>query len=250
VPTTLLSQIDSSVGGKVGINSEFGKNTIGAFHQPAGVLIDTSTLKTLPKRELTAGFCEAVKHGILAGPRLFDKTHKFLRQRDAGGPLTEAEYSPLAELILDQVKFKASIVAGDEHEKASRSDARSRKILNFGHTVGHALEKATNYRYFRHGEAVGYGIMAAAEISKNIGILDSNVVTLLNDVVHLSGKLPVADKIDAGEVCKLVLLDKKSDGESLQWILVEAIGKPVIVSNDELEKKLVLASVKAVLRSA
>src|SRR5688500_2864449 len=145
-PTTLLAQIDSSVGGKTGVNTSAGKNLVGAFHQPSAVVVDTDTLLTLPPRELTAGWCEAVKQGAVGDLRLFGRTKKFL----AG----EAREEELARIVAAQCAFKARVVAGDEREDVGRDDARSRKILNFGHTVGHALESVTNYRRFRHGEAV------------------------------------------------------------------------------------------------
>jgi 3-dehydroquinate synthase len=153
VPTTLLAMIDSSVGGKTGINTEFGKNLVGAFHDPAGVLIDVDALLTLPPRELTAGFCEAVKQGAISGTKLFGVTAKYLTDFPPANKHLETDR--LAELIAAQVAFKASVVKQDQNESTGRTDARSRKILNFGHTFGHALEKVTKYRRLRHGEAVG-----------------------------------------------------------------------------------------------
>src|SRR5437588_719599 len=158
VPTTLLGQIDASVGGKTGVNLRAGKNLVGAFHQPRLVLIDTDTLSTLPPRESTAGWCEAVKQGAVGDRTLFTRTCAFLR--GGGGQLDE--------LIAAHCRFKASIVMRDEREEIDRADARSRRILNFGHTAAHALEKVTGYRRFRHGEAVGYGMLVAGEISKSL----------------------------------------------------------------------------------
>jgi len=155
VPTTLLAQIDSSVGGKTGVNLPAGKNLAGAFHQPSLVLIDTETLRTLPARELTAGWCEAVKQGAVASRKLFRQTVDLLSR---GGPL--------GELIAAQCRFKASIVAADEREATARTDRRSRRILNFGHTTAHALEKVTSYGRFRHGEAVGRGMLVAGKYRK------------------------------------------------------------------------------------
>src|SRR5574341_198490 len=166
VPTTLLAQIDASVGGKTGINLPAGKNLIGAFHQPRLVLIDTDTLRTLPRRELTSGYCEMVKQGAIGSRKLFDQTVRLLHAQRAGQLRGE-----LADVIAAHCSFKASIVAGDEREEISRTDTRSRRILNFGHTTAHALEKVTNYRRFRHGEAVGYGLLVAGEISKSLGML-------------------------------------------------------------------------------
>lgn len=228
VPTTLLSMIDSSVGGKTGVNTLFGKNLVGAFHRPSGVIIDIKTLSTLPKRELTAGFCEAVKQGAISGKKLFTKTAKFLEKR--GQNLSDE----LSDLIRDQIAFKAMIVAGDEFEDISRTDAKSRKILNFGHTFAHALEKVTNYRYFKHGEAVGWGILFAANLSKKLDILDQHELKLLCDVVHLTGPLPAINNIDPQKIIEAFQFDKKVIGKEPQWILLKEIGKPVIVPGTEI----------------
>ncbi|MGH9915059.1 MAG: 3-dehydroquinate synthase family protein, partial [Pyrinomonadaceae bacterium] len=163
IPTTLLAQIDSSVGGKTGVNTSYGKNLVGAFHQPCTVIIDVETLHTLPSREMTAGMCEAIKQGVIGSRSLFNLTSEAL--------INPHDKTSLIELIAAQCSFKASIVSGDEREDIDRTDYRSRKILNFGHTVGHALETLTSYRYFKHGEAVGYGMIAAAEISNRLGLL-------------------------------------------------------------------------------
>lgn len=252
IPTTLLAMIDSSVGGKTAVNSAFGKNLIGAFHQPKGVLIDLKTLKTLPQRELTAGFCEAVKQGAISGKNLFDQTALVLENYS---PKSFKKYfsdekflSELKNLIAAQVAFKAEIVAGDEQENVSRIDAKSRKILNFGHTVAHALEKVTGYKYFKHGEAVGLGILAAGEIANNIGIFDKNELKSLNDVIGLVGKLPDTKNIVIKKVIEAFEFDKKSIDKTLQWILLKEIGKPVIVNSDEIPAKVLLKSLEKVLK--
>ena len=241
VPTTLLSMIDSSVGGKTGINTEFGKNLVGAFYQPAAVVIDPDVLSTLPKRELTAGFCEAVKQGALGGKRLLDMTSKAI---DDGwnGPDLEA-------FLAEQVKFKAAIVAADERESVERSDAKSRKILNFGHTFGHAIEKVTNYRRFKHGEAVGHGIVFASELSKKLELIGPDEVKLLNDVVHRAGTLPSLRGIDPLAVFETFSSDKKNIGDSLQWILLKGIGKPVIVRGDEIPTKLLKENLRTFIQN-
>ncbi|HTK37372.1 MAG TPA: 3-dehydroquinate synthase [Pyrinomonadaceae bacterium] len=238
VPTTLLSMIDSSVGGKTGVNSSFGKNLIGSFHRPSGVFVDIETLRTLPKRELTAGFCEAVKQAAIAGPKLFDKTAKVLTSNRLDG-------DDLSGLIKEQIAFKASIVAGDETEEVNRTDARSRKILNFGHTLAHALEKVTNYRYFKHGEAVGWGILFAANLSKKLEILDQHELKLLCDVVRMAGPLPAIDNIDPQKIVEAFQFDKKVVGRQPQWILLEGIGKPVIVPGEQIP----ISAIKQALRT-
>lgn len=252
VPTTLLSMIDSSVGGKTGVNSSFGKNLIGSFYQPRGVLVDIDTLRTLPGREVTAGFCEAVKQGAVGGRRLFDGTARFLedlRGRDLKGRLDDGMMAAeLGEMLAAQVAFKAKIVAGDERESAGKTDARSRKILNFGHTLGHALEKATGYRYLRHGEAVGHGVRFAAALSKNLGLLPPDEVKLLNDVVRRAGKLPPIAHIDPREIFAALKFDKKMIDDALQWILLERIGKPVIFPHADIPRAVLAASFKEAAR--
>lgn len=251
IPTTLLAMIDSSVGGKTAVNSSFGKNLIGAFYQPAGVLVDADVLQTLESRELTAGFCEAVKQGAISSEKLFNQTAEFLRkfpQNDFKKHFTKDDfYINLQNLIAAQITFKAEIVANDERENIERADAKSRKILNFGHTVAHALEKITDYKYFKHGEAVGLGILCAAEISKSVGFLNQNELTLLNDVVRMTGKLPATDKIEIEKLTKAFEFDKKQSGKTLQWILLEKIGLPVIVDGNNIPAEILQKSLQSVL---
>lgn len=251
IPTTLLSMIDSSVGGKTGVNSSFGKNLIGAFHQPSGVMIDVQTLKTLESRELTAGFCEAVKHGAISGVDLFNKTSEFLKVHSVEDFAAHYEKPEFAEelqrFVSSQVAFKAAIVRNDEFEDITRRDAKSRKILNFGHTVGHALEKVTDYRHFKHGEAVGLGMLAAAEISKKVANFSQNELNLLNVVVSLTEIHSDCSGIDAESVVEAFVFDKKNIASSLQWVLLEAIGKPRIVSCEEISLEVVFEAISTVL---
>lgn len=252
IPTTLLSMIDSSVGGKTGVNSAFGKNLIGAFHQPNGVLIDTAVLKTLPVRELTAGYCEAVKQGAIGGKTLLAQTGDLLSAyppKDQSGFAADKKFqTKISELIAAQVAFKAMIVAGDERESSGRLDGRSRKILNFGHTFAHALEKVTGYKYFKHGEAVGYGILFAAELSKSLALIDEKSVKLLNDVVHRAGELPPLVNIDPQEVFEAFQFDKKHLSGSLQMILLKGLGKPVILTDKVISPAVVKSVLKKLLR--
>ena len=240
IPTTLLSMIDSSVGGKTGVNSAFGKNLIGAFHQPSGVLIDPVVLRTLPVREVTAGLCEMIKHGAIGGKALLKQTGKLLSDFPVASFSANSEVSDfkteISNLIAANVAYKATIVAGDERESSQRLDGKSRKILNFGHTLGHALEKVTNYRYFKHGEAVGYGILFAAELSKSLALCDQKDVNLLNDVVHRVGALPSLANIDGNEVFEAFKFDKKQLSGSLQMILLRGIGKPVVVTEKDIPR--------------
>jgi 3-dehydroquinate synthase len=242
VPTTLLAQIDSSVGGKTGINLAVGKNMVGAFHQPPLVVIDTETLLTLPKRELVAGFCEMVKQSLIASQELFDSTTGLLREMKSDNCVLQS--APFEELIAAQCSFKASIVAGDEREASGRSDAKSRRILNFGHTTAHALEAITNYRVFRHGEAVGYGMLVAGEISKNLGLLREEKLELLREAVQLCGPLPKAADLDLNDIIRSLQHDKKSVGGKINWVLLEDIGQPKIVSGSLISAKLLRLSLR------
>lgn len=252
IPTTFLAMIDSSVGGKTGVNSDFGKNLVGAFHQPHGVLVDTETLKTLPYRELIAGFCEAVKHGAIGSRELFDETAEFLKiyplKKNKKYYDDENFHEKLSNLLAAQITFKAAVVMNDEREAAHRADAKSRKILNFGHTLGHALEKTTNYNYFKHGEAVGYGILFAAELSKKLEIFDDNELKLLNDVFQNIGALPSTKNIEIEKVVQAFSFDKKNIGNELQWILLKSIGEPVILSNSGIPAESLHKSLHKILQ--
>jgi 3-dehydroquinate synthase len=247
VPTTLLAQIDSSVGGKTGINLPVGKNLVGAFHQPASVFIDIETLTSLPQRELVSGFCEMVKQSLIADRSLFEMTVDCLQKVGQNrGFLMSSEFE---NLIAANCNFKASIVANDERESTSRSDAKSRRVLNFGHTTAHALETITHYRTFRHGEAVGYGMLVAGELSRDLGLIDSGDLNLLRDAVRLCGPLPRADKLEINQIIRALQHDKKSVDGQINWVLLEGIGRPRIVEGRLINAKSLRNSLKAGLRS-
>jgi 3-dehydroquinate synthase len=256
-PTTLLAQIDSSVGGKTGVNTAGGKNVVGVFHQPSAVVVDTDTLKTLPPRELTAGWCEAIKQGAVGDRRLFVRTLKFLAgetrcnlEEVSDKTRDESRERELAAIVAAQCEFKAKIVAGDEREDVSREDARSRRILNFGHTVGHALETLTKYKRFRHGEAVGYGMLAAAEISKRLELINDSELESLRAALRLAGRLPRASDLDAAEVERALRSDKKAVGGSIRWVLLEGLGRARIVDGREVPARVVRDSIRAALGAA
>ncbi|HYP01490.1 MAG TPA: 3-dehydroquinate synthase [Pyrinomonadaceae bacterium] len=254
VPTTLLAQIDASVGGKTAVNTSDGKNLIGAFHQPRAVVISTDTLQTLPPRELTAGWCEAIKQGAVGDRRLFEETRRFLvaeRMNETAPAFarTHKRASELANLIAAQCAFKAKIVAADEREDAGRTDARSRRILNFGHTAAHALEAVTGYRRFRHGEAVGYGMIVAGEISARLGMLDASELESLRASVRLAGRLPRADDLDERAILRAIDSDKKSVGGYVRWVLLEGIGRARIVSGKEIPQRVVRSALGAALQA-
>lgn len=251
VPTTLLAQIDASVGGKTGVNLAAGKNLVGAFHQPRLVLIDTNTLRTLPARELTSGWCEAVKQGAVGDRNLFERTLRLLRN---GGPdfnrrpgETKAQ-TELCATIAAHCRFKASIVAGDERESTGRDDGRSRRVLNFGHTTAHALEAVTGYRRFRHGEAVGYGMVVAGEISKNLGMLRVEELELLREAVRACGSLPQANDLDIDKLLSAMKGDKKSVAGQVKWILLGKIGKARIVDGSEIDSRNLKGALRNGLR--
>jgi len=247
VPTTLLAQIDSSVGGKTGINLPTGKNLVGAFHQPASVFIDTETLMSLPERELVSGFCEMVKQSLISDRLLFESTVNSLEK--VGHNREFLLTSDFENLIAAHCEFKASIVANDERESTNRSDAKSRRVLNFGHTTAHALETITNYRTFRHGEAVGYGMLVAGELSRDLGLIDSGDLKQLRDAVRLCGSLPRADKLDINQIIRALQHDKKSVDGQINWVLLEGIGRPRIVEGRLISAKSLRQSLKAGLRS-
>jgi 3-dehydroquinate synthase len=243
VPTTLLSQIDSSVGGKTGINLPTGKNLVGAFHQPSSVFIDTETLASLPPRELVSGFCEMVKQSLISDTSLFEMTVNCLQKQATNGDLLRS--AEFENLIAAQCSFKASIVANDERESTSRTDVKSRRVLNFGHTTAHALETITNYRYFRHGEAVGYGMLVAGELSRNLGLIDSGELKTLRDAVSLCGPLPRAANLDTGAIMHALKHDKKSVDGQINWVLLEGIGRPKIVEGRLISAKSLRLSLRA-----
>ena len=182
--------------------------------------------------------------------KLFLRTQSFLAAegRRAGGvEVDERRAEELSRLIAAQCAFKAKIVAGDEREELSRTDARSRRILNFGHTVGHALEAVTLYRRFRHGEAVGYGMIAAGEISEKLGLLARTELECLREAVRLAGRLPRASDLDAEAVSHAIRTDKKSSGGSVRWVLLETIGRARVVDGRDIPARVVRSSIRAAL---
>ena len=244
IPTTLLAQIDASVGGKTAVNLASGKNLVGSFHQPRAVLIDIEALATLPPRELVAGWCETVKQGAVGSKKLFTQTVDFLRRCEPGKVHVSRN---LESLVASHCALKASIIADDEREDVERNDHRSRRVLNFGHTIAHALEAVTRYRYFRHGEAVGYGIMAAANLSKNVGMLSESELELLTQGVRLCGPLPAANQLDQTLIMRAIRQDKKRTGGQNQWVLLERIGRARIVNGKEISPLLIRQSLSEAL---
>jgi 3-dehydroquinate synthase len=225
VPTTLLAQVDSAIGGKVGVNHPLGKNLIGAFYQPHAVIVDPAVLGTLPRREFRAGLYEVVKYGMTSSPSLFEREareHKaiFARQPDV-----------LTAVIAESCRIKAEVVAADEKESGLR------RILNFGHTAGHALEAVTKYRRFRHGEAVGYGMLVAAQIAVARGTLAEQDRAALANVIATLGPLPPIGDISVAQVLDAMKHDKKMIAGRLHFVLPTAIGGTAIV-DDVTEKEI------------
>ena len=235
VPTTLLAQVDSAVGGKVGVNHPMGKNLIGAFHPPAAVVVDPSLLATLPRREFRAGLYEVVKYGVIASRPLFDRTSAELTQLFAREP------AALLPVVAESCRIKADIVEKDERESGLR------RHLNFGHTAGHALEAVTKYRRFLHGEAVAYGMLAAAELAAARGALPGTDRDALSMHIRQMGPLPPIADLSAADIVEATRRDKKVVDGRLHFVLPTKIGAATTVtdvSTQELTRALMAIGLK------
>jgi 3-dehydroquinate synthase len=229
VPTTLLAQVDSSIGGKTGVNLPAGKNLVGAFHAPSLVICDPSVLRTLPRREFRAGLYEAIKYGVIASRPLFDRISRDL---DA---LFARDMATLTEVIAECCRIKADVVMADEHEQGPR------RTLNFGHTAGHALEAITRYRRFRHGEAVGLGMIAATELAVTRGLCAGEVLEALRALITRMGPMPATTDLRIDEALTAMGRDKKVAAGRLHYVLPVGLGGTVIVDDvtqDELTHAL------------
>jgi 3-dehydroquinate synthase len=216
IPTTLLAQVDSSVGGKTGVNHSGGKNLIGAFYQPLAVIADTDSLVTLPDRELGAGLAEVIKYGCIWDPPLFDWL-------DANMPkLMARDTEALTHAIARSCEIKATVVAQDEREQGVRA------ILNFGHTFGHAIEAATNYQTYLHGEAVAIGMVMAADLSQRLGLIDGTVQERIRSLLTRAGLPTAAPPIGASRALELMHMDKKVLAGSVRLVLLETLGKAIV----------------------
>jgi 3-dehydroquinate synthase len=235
VPTTLLAQVDSAVGGKVGVNHAMGKNLIGAFHPPAAVVIDPSLLSTLPRREFRAGLYEVVKYGVIASRKLFDRTAAELT------PIFAREPAALLPIVAESCQIKARVVEQDERETGLR------RTLNFGHTAGHALEAVTKYRRFLHGEAVAYGMLAAAELAAARGVFPAADREALAALIMQMGPLPPVSDLSAAEIVEATKRDKKVIAGTLHFVLPTTIGATNTVSDvspEELARALIAIGLK------
>ncbi len=219
VPTTLLAQVDSSVGGKTGINHPLGKNMIGAFYQPRAVFIDTDCLRTLPDRELAAGLAEVIKYGAIRDAAFFGWLE------DNIGRLRARDPEALAHAIDQSCRIKAQVVGADEREQGDRA------LLNFGHTFGHAIENASGYGTWLHGEAVAIGMVIAAEVSQRLGHLDGVAVARLRALVLAAG-LPVdPPALGFERWMQLMGRDKKVVGGAIRFVLLDGLGHAVLASD-------------------
>lgn len=233
VPTTLVAQVDAAVGGKTGVNLVNGKNLVGAFHQPLAVLIDPDVLATLPEREYRAGLYEVIKCGVIRSPRLFEL---MTGERDAVFALRPAVVD---EMICESVRIKAEVVSADEKE------GDLRRILNFGHTIGHALEAETAYTRFLHGEAVAFGMHAATELARLQGVLSDGDSGRIRDCVRSYGPIPPLDGIEAAKLVARLGADKKTIQGKVHFVLPDAIGSVRILSG--IPEPRILAATEAAL---
>ncbi len=219
-PTTLLAMVDASVGGKVGVNMPQGKNLIGAFHQPVLVVIDTDTLKTLPKRDFICGLAECVKHGVIRDPELFDWIDANIQ------PILDQDSNALVELVERNVRIKAAVVMEDEKEAGVRAH------LNFGHTFAHAIEAGTEYGRYLHGEAVSLGMIAAARLAATSGRCDTTVVDRLISLLEKTGLPTKANDLPATDKLMTIMQsDKKVADGRVRLVLPDALGAVSIVND-------------------
>ncbi len=220
VPTTLLAQVDSAIGGKTGVNLPHGKNLVGAFHQPAAVFVDPSVLGTLNKREFRAGLYEVVKYGVACSHDLFARLLE-----GVGAIVERRDVATLLPIIEQCCRIKADIVARDEREHGPR------RVLNFGHTVGHAFEAVTAYRRFRHGEAVAWGILVACEIARARDRLDARDRDACAELIERLGTRPAIDDLPCSEILRAIARDKKMVEGRLHFVLPTGIGRVEVVQD-------------------
>jgi 3-dehydroquinate synthase len=233
IPTTLLGQVDAAIGGKTGVNLTAGKNLIGSFHQPLAVLIDPAVLGTLPEREYRAGLFEIIKHGIIADPDLF------WSMRHEPARVLSQDPAVVDRMIGDSVRLKAQVVSGDEKEEDRR------RILNFGHTFGHALEAETDYSRFLHGEAVAWGMKAAALLGEREGMLSPTDCDDIVQCVNSYGPFPTLDGIDPSRLAARLKSDKKTVKGKIHFVLPERIGSVKITA--DVDEQSVLAVIREAL---
>jgi 3-dehydroquinate synthase len=231
VPTTLVAQVDSSIGGKTGVNLPEGKNLVGAFYPPRLVLIDTDLLRTLPERQFRSGVAEVIKYGVIADAELFAYLERNMEK------LLGKDRDALEYVILRCVEIKADVVSRDERESGLR------EILNFGHTFGHALESVTKYRRYLHGEAVAWGMIAAALLGRELGITRNNDVSQVVSLVRRTGKMPDWPRVAPKILIAAMRSDKKTRAGHLRFVVSPSIGEALsreAVPMDALERVMQL----------
>jgi len=233
IPTTLLAQVDAGVGGKTGVNLTAGKNLVGAFHQPLVVLIDPEVLGTLGERQYRAGLYEVIKCGVIRSPELFTLMSEQVQAVLAQSP------GAVDRMIAEAVRIKAEVVSADERE------GDLRRILNFGHTFGHALEAETGYSRFLHGEAVAYGMQAAVHLARSLGLLESATAARIIETIRRYGPIPSLEGITAERIAARLLYDKKTIQGRVHFVLPLEIGRVKIVS--DVDDAAVLAAARAAL---
>ncbi|MBR6013689.1 MAG: 3-dehydroquinate synthase [Selenomonadaceae bacterium] len=233
VPTTLLAQVDSSVGGKTAVNHALGKNLIGAFYQPKAVFIDLETLKTLPEREIKSGLGEVVKYGIISDEKFFSYLENNVEK------ILNRDAEIFSEIIKRSCEIKADVVSRDEKE------SNLRRILNFGHTIAHVIEEETNYKKFRHGEAVAVGMLGAAYISEELGKISSAEVKRLKNLLERLNLETSCGNLDVDKMYKAAFRDKKTLGGKINWVLMKNFGG-VEISSD-VPENVVKNSLKKIL---
>ncbi|MQF80442.1 3-dehydroquinate synthase [SAR202 cluster bacterium AD-493-K16_JPT_193m] len=234
-PTSVAAMMDASIGGKTAVDLKQGKNLVGAFHQPLMVIADVSTLVTLPRREAVEGWAEGIKHGLILDPGLFEI---FESEKES---LLELDHVVTTDVIKRSMGIKARIVSLDERETLGY-----RTLLNYGHTLGHALETATEYGVLLHGEAVAIGMMAAAKIGNRLGITPDTLVERQERVLR-SFDLPISiPKVDMEIVNDAMALDKKAEGSRLRWVLLKDLGQAVV--RDDVPDTLIRDVLSSMLR--
>jgi 3-dehydroquinate synthase len=219
IPTTLVAQVDSAIGGKTGVNLPEGKNLVGAFYPGQLVLADPLVLETLPKREFCSGLYEVIKYGVICDPRLFVFLERNIER------LAARDRAALDFAIVRSIQAKASVVSRDERESGLR------EILNFGHTFAHAFETATNYRTYLHGEAVGWGMIAASRLAQRTGLLGPAQAQRIESLVRRAGDLPHAPRQKPERLIAIMGADKKTRGGKLRFVLPDRIGHVETVSD-------------------
>src|SRR5882724_1084919 len=218
IPTTVLAQVDASIGGKTGVYLRAGKNLLGTFHHPRVVLIDPAVLRTLPEREFRAGLFESLKCGVIGNPELFHRLQNLQIKK------LRTDVASLEWMIAESVKLKAEVVSSDEREGGLR------RVLNFGHTIGHALETETSYRRFLHGEAVAWGMIAATRIAAVMNKIDQAAARQIIDAVMSLGPLPKVE-VRSRNIVQRLQADKKTRDGEVHFVLPQKIGKVEIVNN-------------------